>query len=309
MKYKTRYFNKLEYIDGIHALKKISPDVEKIKAEYDYYYKLPNHLQRYFVQPFHFEIHNEMASYHLEKYSIDDVAKQFVQGMLSLDSFIQLLEKIKRFQWECPSNELSKDDIYKEAKSIVIDKSIDRCFLLESNTLWKKSTYREKIKKNGITTDILFKRLERAFHDNILNRQTNIVRVSHGDLCFSNILWEKDLNIIRFIDPKGLPHFVIDEYYDIAKLSHSILGRYDDIIYEMYDLDFESNKLNFTASAQKDLEEAFLQYLKEKNIDYKLLRVFEASMFLSMCKTHIEDEKRVAAFLMNCSKILDELGY
>lgn len=309
MKYKTRYFNKLEYLDGIHALKKISPEIEKIKAEYDYYYKLPNHLQRYFVQPFHFEIDNEKASYHVERYNVEDVARQFVENRLDKNSFINFLEKIKRFQWEADSIILDADKIYDEAKEIILIKNIDRCFLLESNTVWKNSVYRKKLEKNKITSQSLFKRLEKAFEENISNRKTSVVKVSHGDLCFSNILWSDNLNLIKFIDPKGLPHFIMDEYYDIAKISHSLLGRYDDIVYEKYEVDFETNKILFFNKSNPEIEEVFLNYLKEKDIDYTLLRIFEASIFLSMCKNHIEDDKRVAVFLLNCNRILLEIGY
>lgn len=309
MSFKTRYFNKIEYFDGIHALKKTSYNIDKIKAEYDYYYELPPHLQRYFAQPFHFEIDNDVASYYTEKYNISDLAKQFVSNDLSAESFSNFIQKIKRFQWESGSKELSKEDMYIESKSIVIDKSIERSFILESNKAWKESEYKYLLSVNGITTDSLLNRIAKAFNDNMVNRKSNLLKVSHGDLCFSNILWDNDRNIMRLIDPKGLPYMFIDEYYDIAKLSHSLLGRYDEIVYGMYEVDFESKKINFTNKVNDELNEIFLSYVAEKGIDYHLLRVFEASLFLSMCPAHIEDDKRVAVFLLNCDRILIELGY
>lgn len=309
MKYKTRYFNKLQYVDGIHALQKISENIEKIKAEYDYYYKLPEHLQRYFVQPFHFEINEDKASYYLEQYNIEDMAKQLVNNTITEKSFIKFLEKIKRFQWESEDIKVSNEEIYQESKSIILDKNVHRKFLLDNNSAWKNSEYRVKIEKNNITTESLFNRLEKAFTENYKNRKTNITKISHGDLCFSNILWCEEKNIIRFIDAKGLPHFIMDEYYDIAKLSHSLLGRYDEIVYEKYTVDFDKNILIFTNDTPKILNKLFIDYLDFKNIDYILLRIFEASIFLSMCSNHIEDDKRVAVFLMNCDRILKEIGY
>jgi hypothetical protein len=50
--YKTRYFNKIEYVEDKNLLKKSSTNIEKIKAEYDYYYNLPVNIQKYFVQLF-----------------------------------------------------------------------------------------------------------------------------------------------------------------------------------------------------------------------------------------------------------------
>ena len=54
--------------------------------------------------------------------------------------------------------------------------------------------------------------------------------MSHGDLCFSNILYQRHANILRMIDPKGAKEeedIWTDPWYDLAKLSHSICGRYD----------------------------------------------------------------------------------
>jgi uncharacterized protein (UPF0335 family) len=296
-------------VDGIHALQKVSENIEKIKAEYDYYYNLPEHLQRYFVQPFHFEINDDKASYYIEQYNIEDMAKQLVENNITEQSFVKFIEKIKRFQWECKDVFVSDEEIYKESKSIILDKNVHRKFLLDNNSAWKNSEYKNKIAKNNITTESLFNRLSLAFEENYKNRKTNIVKISHGDLCFSNILWCEEKNLIRFIDVKGMPYFIMDEYYDIAKLSHSLLGRYDEIIYEKYEVDFEKNLLTFTNTGSDELYKIFIDYLNFKNIDYKLLRIFEASIFLSMCSNHIEDDKRVAVFLMNCNRILTEIGY
>ena len=309
MTFKTRHFNNIEYVHGIHALKKVSLNIEKIKAEYDYYYKLPPHLQRYFVQPFHFEIDDAGASYYTEKYNIEDLAKQFINNKISEQSFLNFTEKIKRFQWESGGDEVSAEEIYSEAKSIIIEKNIYRSSLLESNKIWKESEYRYALAANNITTDNLLSRLDLAFNQNIKNRKTSIIKISHGDLCFSNILWDNDLNIIKFIDPKGWPHFIMDEYYDISKLSHSLLGRYDDIVYEKYNVDFEKNNIEFINTPPEYLNEIFLSYLNDKQIDYSLLRIFEASIFLSMTPMHIDDDKRVAVFLMNCDRILRGVGF
>ena len=58
--------------------------------------------------------------------------------------------------------------------------------------------------------------------------------VMHGDFCFSNILYSARVRRIKVIDPRGSvdgpASLYGDPRYDLAKLAHSIVGRYDQII-------------------------------------------------------------------------------
>lgn len=54
--------------------------------------------------------------------------------------------------------------------------------------------------------------------------------VLHGDLCFSNILYDRRSDTLKIIDPRG--HDMVDgvrgnQLYDLAKLFHSAYGGYD----------------------------------------------------------------------------------
>jgi hypothetical protein len=54
--------------------------------------------------------------------------------------------------------------------------------------------------------------------------------VIHGDLCFSNILYDLRSQICKFVDPRGSfgeIGLVGDPRYDVAKLYHSVYGLYD----------------------------------------------------------------------------------
>src|SRR4029078_11733833 len=74
--------------------------------------------------------------------------------------------------------------------------------------------------------------------------------ISHGDCCFSNILYDERIRLLKLIDPKGAmtaDQLFSDPLYDFAKLSHSILGGYDFIINEFYHLPIGHNlSLNLT---------------------------------------------------------------
>jgi hypothetical protein len=65
--------------------------------------------------------------------------------------------------------------------------------------------------------------------------------VMHGDFCFNNILYDLHGGIVRLIDPRGsfgdkCPGIFGDCKYDLAKLAHSGIGRYDYLVNGLFSL-------------------------------------------------------------------------
>jgi dTDP-glucose pyrophosphorylase len=57
--------------------------------------------------------------------------------------------------------------------------------------------------------------------------------IIHGDLCFSNILFDIRTGVCKLLDPRGrfgAPGLHGDQRYDVAKLHHSIVGLYDHLV-------------------------------------------------------------------------------
>jgi hypothetical protein len=278
MKYVTRYFN--EIIEDQNFLYKQSSNIEKIKAEYDYYYYLPDTLKKYFVQPENLLLKDSLASYRMQKMYMEDAAKQIINYSINIESFKNLLNKIENFKNNCDQIEVSQEHGFKEAEKIILVKTINR------------------LDRLNIPTGDLYFRLSKAFEYYKYERLTWTMKISHGDLCLSNILWNGD---ILLIDPKGALNkndIYMDEYYDMAKLSHSIIGGYDFINNEMYDF-----------KIGKEFIQEFKTFLKGKGVNFKLLRVYEASLFLSMLPFHIENPKKISYFLSQCDIILKEIGF
>ena len=67
----------------------------------------------------------------------------------------------------------------------------------------------------------------------------------HGDLCFSNILYDVPNNQYRIIDPRGKWGDSVfgDIKYDLAKLRHSIVGGYDSINNGLFSINQKDNSL------------------------------------------------------------------
>ena len=143
-------------------------------------------------------------------------------------------------------------------------------------------------------------------------RQDTTLALSHGDFCFSNILFEKSIGLMRLIDPRGAAtadELYMDPLYDVAKLSHSILGHYDLINNGLFELRVE-NELQLNLSTYEPanaaaLRRAFKTRLTEHGYDESQVRLYEVSLFLSMVPLHMDLPVKALAFILNGSKILD----
>lgn len=239
---------------------------------------LPKSLQRWFVQPYNLKFDEISASYEMEKINKKNVGEMLANGEVDLTSFKKMFDLVKKFKEECSIIYSEESDCMLESEYLVIHKTKNRV----------KSMHND-----------LLDRLSMAYKYYRHERKVWNKTVSHGDLCLSNILWIKEFNIIKFIDPRGANSFkdiYMDEYYDLAKLSHSILGGYENILYNSH----------YNDDAIKNV---FLDYLNEIDVSLNLLRVYEASLFLSMVPLHKENQKNVEGFLSKCDSILLELGF
>lgn len=151
--------------------------------------------------------------------------------------------------------------------------------------------------------------------DSIVERLSAIVAnaperpacVMHGDFCFSNMLYDLRSDRILLIDPRGLIRGEVtihgDLRYDIAKLGHSILGRYDQILGE--GLRADGTEGCFTFEIPPDplrdwLEEVFLAaQVADQRFDAPEVKAAIVSLFLSMIPLHTENPTRQRALFAN----------
>ena len=301
--YITRYFNSIEYVSNIQCLRKLSKNMTKLKEEYEYYYLLPETVQRFFVQPFGFTIQGEVGYYFMEEWPMPDAGTLSTEGEMSDASFSKLFSKIKLFKKVCPDEPALDSQVDENARYLVLEKTKQRLEELK-NSSWYESEYAIKIEESKISLDTLYEKLEKAFEEAYQARTYKRIVLSHGDLTLSNILWDSRLGLMKLIDPRGSTQMYMDEYYDYAKLSQSINGAYDDIIHGNYKVEVNTLSLNITRPANQYIIQTFNNYLGEINIDLNLLRLYEAALFLSMTPHHVEDHKRVTAFILSAAIIL-----
>ena len=164
-----------------------------------------------------------------------------------------------------------------------------------------------------MSLDDIYSYYEKLFRD--VEAEVNrhpIAVIGHGDLCFSNMLYNKETETLKFIDVKGAlkeEDLWTNPYYDIAKLSHSVCGRYDFFNNNMYEI-----RMNQQMELELEIDfdnteyiEIFKEYLQENKINYRMIRVLEASLFLSMLPLHMDNPRKVYGFLLNAINIMKEV--
>ena len=127
------------------------------------------------------------------------------------------------------------------------------------------------------------------------------------------MIYYKDIELLKFIDVKGATkeeELWTDPYYDLAKLSHSICGNYDFFNYDMADIIINNDmclELKLEKRDTSEFVDMFRKKVEENGYNYKLIRIFELSLFLSMLPLHIDNQKKVLGFILNSIRILEEL--
>jgi hypothetical protein len=128
--------------------------------------------------------------------------------------------------------------------------------------------------------------------------------VIHGDLCLSNILYDRRNSFIRVIDPRGEFGDVGifgDMRYDLAKLSHSLEGDYDFIVNGVVETLWDGDCFQFIPQldsrhlAIKNLFHRWL--LKHFGEYYQQIKLIESLLFLSMVPLHADRFLAQEAFI------------
>lgn len=140
--------------------------------------------------------------------------------------------------------------------------------------------------------------------------------VMHGDFCFSNIFYNNRARRVRVIDPRGYVEPGVgsiygDVRYDLAKLAHSVIGRYDQIIAGRY-----SCRPVLTGDAYIEFEEAAQgEWLRDgfRELSVDGMRIADdqiqaimIGLFLAMLPLHGDRPDRQQAFIVNALRLFSE---
>ncbi|MFC5469743.1 hypothetical protein ACFPPD_13500 [Cohnella suwonensis] len=309
----ARFFNTIEIDKQRGILTKKSENQEKFIKEIKWYLKLPSQLQYLIPRIFDYSLDYNDPYVRMEYYSYNTLHDLFVYGNHSLsqwdeifDSMEQIILDMSRYQVS-----LGQEEAAASLDAIYIEKTIQRLNSLKHHPqLGRLLT--EEIVINGkkfpplsFYMEILPELLQKNQVYNV-----NSFQIIHGDLCFSNILYSLSGSTIRLIDPRGeFGKFDIygDIRYDLAKLSHSVLGRYDFIINDLIDVRMEDNRIRYEIHSNRrnaQIGERFRDRLS-KLTDMRVIRLIESLLFLSMVPLHGDYPRRQHVMLAVGVEMLD----
>lgn len=308
----ARFFNALAGDE--YTVTKKSSKIDKIKSEYNFYYLLPDNMKMWFVMPYDYKENKDGASYTMERFHMTDIAIRFVHGAVSCEELSDILDKLFYFIRLRKSKKVEERVAQQVADELYVDKLESRMADLKRlpayeqfDSLIRMGTSYESIEEIVCHYKKLYATVTKAYPE----KDARLV-IGHGDLCFSNILYSREANLLKLIDPKGAieeKDMYTDVYYDLAKLSHSICGCYDFFNSGLYQITMDRD-MKLCLSVDTDPQpymDVFKKYLQDNGYSYAKVRLYEASLFLSMLPYHMDQPGKVFGFLLNAVRILEEV--
>jgi hypothetical protein len=307
----ARHFNAVER-DNYTVIKR-SRDRTKLKREFDFYHLVPPIMQTYLIQPFDFQDDGDLASYRMERIGIPNMALQWVHGGLRAHEFKRFLAHIFHFLSVRPQRSIQKSESTAICEALYVEKVRARIATLKALPEYTELAPLLNRACGGI--DELVRRYV-AIHERMRKRSVfGVSVIGHGDLCFSNIFYSKTNQYLKLIDPRGAANeqeLYTDPCYDVAKLSHSIQGAYDFINHGKFGVainDALRPLVSIEGQSTSWAMESFREQLEKSGFDPELIRLYEASLFISMLPLHIDRPLKVLAFAATASAILDSIPH
>lgn len=314
-----RSFNELKI--SKHSVKKSSLSAsKKIVAEANWFHKLPMSLRYYTPSLLSKNDGNdafEGASYELEyMYNLplsDLMVFSKMPGVFWDKVFFKISEMLEEFNQYKPIENSKKE--LKKYDQLYLPKTMQRLSKYAELQGKKIDDLKYFISDNQAIS------LAKVAEDSakfINETSQKDLCLSHGDLCFSNILYDPRSESLKCVDPRGidnLGNFSIysDRRYDLAKLYHSVRGLYDYIIAGRFKIERNSPKMinlkimnNF--HHQENLINSFNKFIFS-GLDYSEEEILAITihLFLSMLPLHSDRPERQEAFIVNALNLYQHL--
>ena len=294
---KAREFNHIRIDKDRGILTKTSDDVDKFIGEIKWYLKLPADVE--YVRPriFNYSLAYTEPYVSMEYYSYHTVHELFLYGDLTKSQWTDIFKRI-RFVCQDFMRYSVKDNRIKPAlEDMYLKKTLQRFDKLRKNDKFG-AFFEKSITINGRRykpLNLVAKVLNECIP--ILLYDVDTFHIIHGDLCFANIMVDSNFSFIKVIDPRGkFGSFDIygDTRYELAKLFHSVDGKYDFIIKDLFTLDYDLDaaKIEYSINDRVrdyDLYKLFVDVFNDEiGADINKIELIEALLFLSMIPLHGE---------------------
>jgi len=306
-----RAFNDLKI--SRYGVRKYSCDKQKMRAEAEWFKSLPYDMRHYAPALWDCGENADKGYYEIEYFYNSTLANLWVYGENPLNTWREIFAACAEFVGdEYAHKPQDIEAVAKENDSLYIVKTKQRLQrYCETNGVSMDATWRI----NGKETPSLQAILEEL--DEVMTKHdTRFASLMHGDMCFSNILYDFKSKSIKVIDPRGLSahgHISMwgDVRYDVAKLAHSVLGMYDYIIGGRYTYrQHTANDMSLAFDTHPVVDDIQNYFKKMRFAGYTMeeLSVYPIMilLFLSMLPLHADRPDRQNAFLANALRLYIE---
>lgn len=313
---RAREFNHITIDKNRGILKKTSDDKDKFIGEIKWYLKLPADVE--YVRPRIFDYSTSYVNPYvsMEYYAYHTVHELFLYGDLTLQQWIDIFNRIRFVCDDFKRYTVQDANIRQALEEMYLTKTLQRFEKMKKDERFI-AFFKSPITVNGkryLPLNEIIIALEKAIPEMMYDVDTfNII---HGDLCFANIMVDSNFSFIKMIDPRGKfgTYDIYGDFrYELAKLFHSVDGKYDFIIKDLFDLDYNSEIacINYRIQNRKrdfDLYKIFLDtFSAEISGDLKKIELIEALLFLSMIPLHSESTRHQMVMLGTGLEILNRV--
>ena len=305
-----RSFNSLMIKEGV--VTKSSTNHQKMQAEINWFKSLPVSLRKFIPQFIDDGVNSDGITpyYCLEFMPILPLNELYVHGRNPAVFWKNIFGLVKHYFEQARSSDVLFDKnlakIQNSSDRLYRDKTLSRIAKYAKDTSLDLDTtisYRGKVLGtiNEIISDSIQKTLELPC----------VATIMHGDLCFSNMLFDARGQRIKLIDPRGIDEddnltILGNQTYDLAKLTHSVIGMYDFIIAGRYRLLETEDGFEIEFGIDERLERIQQEYLNTvffENITVKQVMPAVVLLFLSMLPLHDDRADRQKAMLTNAFRL------
>lgn len=310
----SRYFNSLE-IDPIKGkITKSSLKSDKLLDELNWYRLLPEELKILAPRILDEKDAGDKTIITQEFYGYPNLAELYVFGDMESRIWFTAIDNLFNLhkllcQYEGDTSSLDLEEIYRSKTHTRLEE------LKQNEQEWQSILAHSTIEINGESHKNLpglMPKIEEGIDQLLENAKSTIL---HGDYCFSNILYDVGSQIVRLIDPRGSfgkRGIYGDPRYDIAKLRHSVNGKYDFILSDLFSLTHQtgSNTFEMTVFSNEVQNEvsAYLDLAIEENgYSLKEIKFIEGLLFLSMLPYHRGNNERQKMMYLRSIMLFNEI--
>jgi hypothetical protein len=303
----ARHFNKLALEQGF--IKKESSNKDKIIGEFTFLNNIPKEIQQHYVEVHDLKVEAKKAQYLMKKINGLDLSMQHINQGFSKNSMQDILGELRTYFQSIAGIEGPKSiDTY----DFIVLKNEKRLLELQSWEGFAKLNAFIENHTSFLGMSNLFELSNELLRDNKSALNAEKPLISHGDLCFANIIMDEDERKLVFIDPRGgaINESYRTPYYDLAKLCHSLLGGYDHIINNVAEIGLDDD-MHANVKFDQNLLEfrgIFKSFVESLGFEYNLVRVVEISLFLSMLPLHVDSTKKINMLALRAGELIEGLG-